>query len=123
MLGQIVSNHKKVSYNKLLINYEKYLHQTFNKGARCTNNINVLQHIFGYVSKNLNVDEKKMFLDIIIDFREGRVALSVPINLIKSWVLRFDIDYLRNQTFFEPYPIDLLDANAISICSSREYWQ
>ena len=45
------------------------------------------------------------------------------LNLIKSWILRFDVDYLRNQTFFEPYPVELLDANAISICSSREYWQ
>ena len=123
LLGQIVANHKKISFNKLLIDYEKNLYQAFSRGTRCTNNINVLQHIFGYVSKNLNTDEKKMFLNMINDFRGGRVALSVPINLIKSWVLRFDIDYLRNQTFFEPYPIDLLDANAISICSSREYWQ
>ena len=64
-----------------------------------------------------------MFLNSINDFREGRVSLSVPLNLVKSWVLRFGIDYLRNQTFFEPYPVELLDANAISICSSREYWQ
>jgi len=122
-LGQIVSNNKKLRIEKLLNEYKENLNLAFQKGARCTNNINVLNHTFGYVSKNLNNDEKKLFLNTIDDFREGRVSLSVPLNLIKSWILRFDIDYLRNQTFFEPYPIELLDANAISICSSREYWE
>jgi uncharacterized protein YbgA (DUF1722 family) len=122
-LGQIVANNKKISLNQLFIDYEKNLYLAFNRGARCTNNINVLQHTFGYVSENLNSEEKKMFLDSLNDFREGRISLSVPLNLIKSWILRFDVDYLRNQTFFEPYPVELLDANAISICSSREYWQ
>lgn len=123
ILGQIVANYKKLDIDDLFGKYEQNLYLIFSRGARCTNNINVLQHTFGYVSKNLNVDEKKMFLDIILDFRENRIPLSVPLNLIKSWILRFNVDYLRNQTFFEPYPIELLDANAISICSSREYWQ
>jgi uncharacterized protein YbgA (DUF1722 family)/uncharacterized protein YbbK (DUF523 family) len=123
ILGQIVANYKKLDIDDLFGKYEQNLYLIFSRGARCTNNINVLQHTFGYVSKNLNVDEKKMFLDIILDFRENRIPLSVPLNLIKSWILRFNVDYLRNQTFFEPYPIELLDASAISICSSREYWQ
>jgi uncharacterized protein YbgA (DUF1722 family) len=122
-LGQIVANNKKLRIEKLLNEYKENINLAFQKGARCTNNINVLNHTFGYVSKNLNDQEKKLFLNTINDFREGRVSLSVPLNLIKSWILRFEIDYLRNQTFFEPYPIELLDANAISICSSREYWQ
>ncbi len=122
-LGQIVANNKKQSLKTILEEYEQNLYLAFNKGARCTNNINVLQHTFGYVSNNLNSDEKKMFIDSITDFRNGRISLSVPLNLIKSWVLRFDVEYLRNQTFFEPYPLELLDANAISICSLREYWQ
>lgn len=122
-LGQIVANNKKSRIDILLNEYKENLNLVFHTGARCSNNINVLNHTFGYVSKNLNYEEKKLFLNTIDDFREGRVSLGVPLNLIKSWILRFDIDYLRNQTFFEPYPVGLLDANAISICSSREYWQ
>jgi uncharacterized protein YbgA (DUF1722 family)/uncharacterized protein YbbK (DUF523 family) len=122
-LGQIVAKNKKVSLKDLLNEYEQNLYSAFKRGPRCTNNINVLNHTFGFVSEKLNSDEKKMFIDSINDFREGRIPLSVPLNLMKSWILRFDVDYLHNQTFFEPYPIDLLDANAISICSSREYWE
>ncbi len=122
-LGQIVSNNKKIPLNDLFFEYKKNLFSALYRGPRCTNNVNVLQHTFGYVSENLNSDEKKMFLDSIKGLREGRVSLSVPLNLIKSWVLRFNIDYLLNQTFLEPYPSELLDANAISICSSREYWK
>jgi len=122
-LGQIIADNKKISLNQLFNEYEQNLYLAFKRGSRCTNNINVLQHTFGFISKNLNSDEKKMFINTLDDFREGRVSISVPLNLVKSWVLRFKVDYLRNQTFFEPYPIELLDANAISICSSREYWQ
>ena len=71
----------------------------------------------------LNTMYKTSSLFGIFGSREKVEAISINIDEIDTWVLRFDIDYLRNQTFFEPYPIDLLDANAISICSSREYWQ
>ena len=76
-----------MSLNHLFSEYEQNLNLAFTRGARCTNNINVLEHTFGYVSENLNSDEKKMFLNSIDDFREGRISLSVPLNLIKAWVL------------------------------------
>jgi uncharacterized protein YbgA (DUF1722 family)/uncharacterized protein YbbK (DUF523 family) len=122
-LGQIVANKEKKSLNDMLLDYKQYLFKAFKRGARCTNNINVLQHTFGYVSKYLISEEKSLFLNSINGYRQGRLSLSVPVNLIKSWVLRFNVEYLRDQTFFEPYPIELLDANAINACSSRGYWK
>jgi len=40
-------------------------------------------------------------------YREDRTPLSVCLALIKSWVARFNVKYLANQTIFAPYPIEL----------------
>ena len=122
-MGQIVANKEKKPLSHVINTYRDNLYNVFTRGSRCTSNVNVLQHTFGYISKNLNSDEKNMFLNSLKNFKNGKIPLSVPINLMKSWILRFDIKYLKNQTFFEPYPVDLLDAKASSICSSREYWK
>jgi uncharacterized protein YbgA (DUF1722 family)/uncharacterized protein YbbK (DUF523 family) len=122
-LGKIVANKEKKSISKLLNEYKDTLSCIYIKGPRCTSNINVLQHAFGYVSKFLQTEEKNFFLTNLTNFKVGRVPLSVPVNLMKSWIIRYNVTYLKNQTFFEPYPIDLLDAQARNLCSSKEYWK
>ena len=42
-------------------------------------------------------------------FRNGIVPLSVLNSLIWSWIVRFKEDYLRHQTYFQPFPESLLD--------------
>jgi uncharacterized protein YbgA (DUF1722 family)/uncharacterized protein YbbK (DUF523 family) len=123
ILGNIVANKEKLDISKIYQNYEKNLHLAMSKPLRCNSNKNVLSHAFGYVSKNLNSKEKQLFLESVENFEQGRISISVPINLLKSWVLRFDEDYLANQTFFSPYPEELLDAEAKNICSVRDYWK
>jgi len=46
-------------------------------------------------------------LDMLDMYREDRTPLSVCLALIKSWVARFNVKYLANQTIFAPYPIEL----------------
>jgi len=29
--------------------------------------------------------------------------------MLQSWIIRFSEDYLRNQTFFEPFPEELIE--------------
>lgn len=65
-------------------------------------------HALGYFSKRLSHDEKDFFLDILNEYKEGRIPLLVCLNMIKMWIIRFDQDYLVKQTFFEPYPRDLM---------------
>ncbi|MBM3190952.1 MAG: DUF1722 domain-containing protein, partial [Chloroflexi bacterium] len=75
--------------------------------ARLTASINVLQHALGHFSEGLLDAEKEFFLERLDDYREGRAPLSVPRGILRSWVVRFDQEYLRDQTFFEPYPEEL----------------
>ena len=60
--GKIVANHEKLSVDEVFANYQVKLYQLFQKAANISTNINVLMHIFGYFSKELNSDEKAQFL-------------------------------------------------------------
>ncbi len=122
-LGRIVANMGKFPLNTIFENYEKHIYTLFLKPPKCPSNINILMHGFGYISKNLTKKEKEFFLKTIEKYRNGNVSLSVPTNILKSWVLRYDEKYLENQTFFQPYPDELLSVEDINACDVRDYWE
>ena len=65
-------------------------------------------HAFGYVSSQLISSEKELFLDVLERYRKHQVPLSTPIEVLKSWLIRFNVQYLLNQIYFEPFPQDLI---------------
>lgn len=77
----------------------------------------------GYFSNKLSKKEKDLFLDQLDKYREGRLPLISPLSIIKSWITRFKESYLEDQTFFYPYPEELMTIDAvIEACGERDYW-
>lgn len=109
MLGKIVANHEKKPLEDVVAEYDAHLRMALASPSRYTANINVLMHAFGYFSKQITSREKSYFLKILEDYRAAKVPLSVPISLISSWIVRFEQSYLAPQTFFEPYPAELME--------------
>ncbi|GAB4313977.1 MAG: DUF523 and DUF1722 domain-containing protein [Methanobacteriaceae archaeon] len=107
-MGQVVANHDHLSLEKIISNYEELLFKALEKAPRYTSNINILMHSMGYFSEELSTDEKSFFLESIEKYREGILPLIVNLNILKSWIIRFSEDYLSKQTFFEPYPEELM---------------
>ncbi|MEO0068700.1 MAG: DUF523 and DUF1722 domain-containing protein [candidate division WOR-3 bacterium] len=108
-LGRIVANPQKRPLKELLNEYEPLLSQALSRPPKYSSAINVLLHSLGYFSKNLSASEKAFFLDTIESYRRGKLPLSVPVSLIRSYIVRFDEPYLAKQYFFNPYPSELLD--------------
>jgi len=123
IMGNLIANRNKEPIENIIKKYEKLLYVTFSRGSRCNSNINILQHAFGYFSKNIAKNEKEMLLKNIRKYSDKQMPLEIPIALLKSWIIRFDEPYLKNQTYFEPYPSELHEAEAINICSSKDYWK
>lgn len=123
VLGNILANQEKQPRSQVFSDYEQHLLFAFSKSPRYTSEINVLNHAFGYISQDLSTQEKKFYLDLIEKFRVGQIPLSVPINLVRSWVIRFNQPYLLPQTFFQPYPDELLDVEAIKASNVRDFWK
>jgi len=63
----------------------------------------------GYFSKNLTTKEKGHFLEQLEIYRLKRIPLVVLTSILKSWSLRFEMNYLLMQTYFEPFPSELMD--------------
>lgn len=122
-LGNILANQDKQPLPRVLSEYEQHLHTAFSKAPRYTSQINVLNHVFGYVSHDLKENEKKFYANLLQKFRGGQIPLSVLINLVRSWVIRFDQPYLLPQTFFQPYPDELFDTESIKASNVRDFWK
>ena len=107
ILGGIIGRHGELSSDEVYKEYEINLNLAFNKLARYTSNINVLIKSMGYFSDKLTHREKEFILNTIEQYRESKIPFSVPLYVIKSNAIRFEEKNLINQTFFEPYPLQL----------------
>lgn len=109
ILGSILGNHKHFNLVEIIKQYEEHLGLALSKIPRYTSNINVLMRSTQYFSDKLTSKEKDFILNLIDKYRNGRVPLSTPLYVIKSYVVRFNEENLIDQTFFEPYPEDLVE--------------
>jgi len=107
VLGQIVANHDHKSWDDMISMYESHLGKAFESPPGFGPLTNALMHIMGYFSKDLISPEKQFILETFEQYRNGHLPLCVPLTLLKSWVIRFEQEYLENQTIFEPYPFEL----------------
>jgi uncharacterized protein YbgA (DUF1722 family)/uncharacterized protein YbbK (DUF523 family) len=108
-LGRIVANPGKRPVEELLEEYEGHLLKALAKPARYTSDINVLMHALGYFSKKLNAEEKAFFLDTLEQYRDAKIPLSACLSVVRSWIARFGEPYLEMQSYFEPYPTELVE--------------
>lgn len=109
ILGRIVANQKKATYQETIARYEEHLHNAFMSPPRKTSYINVLMHSLGYFSDRLTSKEKAYFLDLLKDFRNEKIPISAILVVLKAWIIKYEQKYLEEQTIFEPYPKELIE--------------
>jgi len=108
-LGNVVGNNDKKSDDEVFTLYSEVLYQLLSRAPRYTSRINVLMKAMGYFSDKLSHNEKAFLLDTIERYRLGNVTFSVPLYVLKSHVVRFNEERLLNQSFFMPYPEELIE--------------
>lgn len=109
LLGRIVGNSEKRPAAELFREYAPPLRQALARPPRSSSNINTLMHTFGYFSDELSKKEKAFFLRTLETYRKGHLPRSAALSILKAWVVRFQKEYLEDQTFFEPYPESLVE--------------
>ncbi len=107
-MGQVAANSEKKALPEVLSEYGRLLEKAFLVAQRPEPNINVLMHVMGFFSDRLAPEERSYFLETLEAYRRNEVPLSVPVRLLYSHILRFDESYLKDQTFFRPYPDELM---------------
>lgn len=109
IMGRAVANLEKRPAADVVEDYYAHLKAALSAAPRYTSAINVLMHALGYFSEGLTPKEKVFFLKTLEDYRKAKVPLSVPAGIARSYVVRFEADYLMQQTFFLPYPEELVE--------------
>jgi uncharacterized protein YbgA (DUF1722 family)/uncharacterized protein YbbK (DUF523 family) len=109
ILGNIVANRENLGFGEQARIYRRHLAEALKRPTKYTSKVNVLMHSLGYFSDQLTHYEKTYFLQNIDRYKERRIPFSALLTMLQSWIARFGEEYLRNQTFFEPFPEDLIE--------------
>lgn len=77
------------------------------------NHVNTLQHIQGYLKKNLNADDKLELTENIDQYRKGLLPLVVPITLLRHHFRHYPNSYITNSYYMQPHPAELMLLNSL----------
>ena len=110
LYGYSVANHQRLNIEEVFDLYQEKLMEIIAKIPRISSNINVLMHIYGYFSGNLKAVEKDHFFGSLDLYRNHQLPLVAVTSILQNWIERFDLDYLRKQTYFRPYPLHLVSS-------------
>ena len=111
-MGRIAANHEKHSFGEVVSAYESALLRLLAHTPGQASWVNALTHAMGHLSEKISKSDKARFLDVLEEYREGRIPLSEPLDMLRDWTSRLGSEYLATQTIFEPYP-GVLEVNRV----------
>lgn len=120
-LGRITASPAPVE--ERLREYSSELQNALRRPPNCRSWNNALMHAMGYFSDKLDAKEKQHFLRSLEWYAGGKVPLSAPLLMVRSWVLRYGEDYLLQQVLFEPYPEEFMGLLGTDACTGRDLWE
>lgn len=113
MLGKLVAEAKRFRREALHGKYITTLMEGLRFIATTKKNTNVLQHMAGYLKKQLSLDEKLELQEVIENYHRGLVPLIVPLTLLQHHVRKYNVEYLKKQYYLNPHPVELMLRNHI----------
>ena len=112
-LGRFVAEGKKHPRQEFRTCYEAEFMSALKAHATKGRHTNVLQHIMGHFSDELDPDSRQELVDVIADYRSGLTPLVVPLTLVRHYVRAFQVEYLADQFYLDPHPKELMLRNHV----------
>lgn len=112
-LGAILANHKGMDIDQLATQYLDQMMQLLKNIATRKNHVNTLQHIQGYLKRDLDADAKAELTGIVADYRKGLLPLIVPITLLRHHFRKYPNEYITQSYYLNPHPGELMLLNHI----------
>jgi uncharacterized protein YbgA (DUF1722 family)/uncharacterized protein YbbK (DUF523 family) len=106
-MGKLVAAAKELDERTLSERYLGLLMKGIRLKTTGSKHVNVLHHLLGYFKQQLSRDEKQEMLRIIDDYRAKKIPLIVPVTLLNHFVRKYDQDYLKQQVYLNPHPLEL----------------
>jgi len=112
-LGRIVAGGSKARVGETLDAYEETYFDIYRHRATRRRHTNVLQHLAGHVKREIDDDDRAELRSVIEQYRSGSIPLIVPITLLRHHARRAGSDWVRSQTYLDPYPDELMLRNHV----------
>ena len=112
-LGKLVADPKKYRREELFKRYFTTLMEGLQFLATVKKNTNVLQHMAGYFKQLLSTDEKQELQNVITNYHRELLPLIIPITLLQHYVRNFNTEYLKQQIYLNPHPLELMLRNHV----------
>lgn len=108
-LGKLISNVGGDDVEEISGQYISGLMQALAKTPERSTQCNVLQHLMGYLKRQIDGRDKQELLNSIEDYRDGVIPLIVPVALLRHHLEREPEtnDYALQQYYLKPYPHQL----------------
>lgn len=112
-LGRKLSQANAASITTFARQYESALMSLLKIKATRKNNVNVLQHIQGYLKNDLDKEDKNELSRVIEQYRLGFLPLIVPITLLKHHFMKHPNEYISDSYYINPHPKELMLLNSL----------
>ena len=106
-LGRMVSNPKAYEAAEFKEEYVRCFMEALRSKYSHRSYINVIQHCFGYVKADVTPDTKRHFMKVLNEYSQQIIPLSSILGVLESLIEQYQVEYLKQQTFFSPYPREL----------------
>ena len=112
-LGRLVADADAKEIDALSGEYIGVLMKTLSCPATRKQHSNVLSHLAGNLKRDIDPGDKAELVRLIDEYRLGRVALVVPVTMLKHHFRRCPDPYVGHQVYLEPHPEELQLRNFI----------
>jgi uncharacterized protein YbgA (DUF1722 family) len=113
-MGRLVADAGKRDWDELTAEYGTLLMEGLAVLGTRGKHVNVLQHLMGYLKKDLSSEDKQELLGLIEDYRQGLLPLIVPLTLLKHHLNRYPVPkWVHQQVYLNPYPKELMLRNHV----------
>lgn len=112
-LGSALANLHTQDLEKTLDWYIAEFMQIMKIPATRKNHVNVLEHIRGYLKKEISNQDKAELSESIEDYRQGLLPLVVPLTLLRHHFRNHPDTYIERSWYLHPHPKQLMLLNQL----------
>ncbi|GAA0177021.1 DUF523 and DUF1722 domain-containing protein [Clostridium sediminicola] len=94
---------------ELVKEYLKNTYRVFNRAARKDNKFNVLSFLNDRYKERVKNEEYQFIENCINKYKMGHLPFSSPLGVLKELSIRFNDEYIINQSIFSPFPESLVN--------------
>jgi uncharacterized protein YbgA (DUF1722 family)/uncharacterized protein YbbK (DUF523 family) len=106
-MGRQLAGLKARDARKHIPVYEANLMLAMKRLATVKKHTNILAHALGFLRDALDQSDRQELKRIIDDYHSCLLPLIVPVTMLRHYVVKHDIAYLRDQYYLDPHPTEL----------------